>query len=214
MPTDRFYRLPEEKRKVICDAVRKEFARVPFEKASINQIIRNANISRGSFYTYFTDKEDAVEFVLNDDLTRMRSVCENALDINGGEYLDMLKVLFEYMVQKMQSTGEMMDIIKNVYPHADDKEVFLKKPVETACDAAGGTTDGCQWLMGRMDKGRLRIGTAEELHALILLGINALDISIRHYYQNPDRLGEIRRTFENMLDIIRNGAYRLRTAEG
>lgn len=48
MPTERFYRLPEGKRQAIREAALKEFARVPFEKASINQIIRNADISRGS----------------------------------------------------------------------------------------------------------------------------------------------------------------------
>ena len=49
MPTERFYRLPEAKKQVIRQAAIKEFARVPFEKASINQIIQNADISRGSF---------------------------------------------------------------------------------------------------------------------------------------------------------------------
>ena len=51
MPTERFYRLPEAKKQVIRQAAIKEFVRVPFEKASINQIIQNADISRGSFYT-------------------------------------------------------------------------------------------------------------------------------------------------------------------
>ena len=34
MPTERFYRLPEAKKQVIRQAAIKEFARVPFEKAS------------------------------------------------------------------------------------------------------------------------------------------------------------------------------------
>ena len=66
MPTERFHRLPEAKRQAIREAALKEFARVPFDKASINQIIRNADISRGSFYTYFEDKQDVVEFLLRD----------------------------------------------------------------------------------------------------------------------------------------------------
>ena len=49
MPSERFYRLSEEKRKMICEAAIKEFARVTIDKVSINQIIKNANISRGSF---------------------------------------------------------------------------------------------------------------------------------------------------------------------
>lgn len=121
MPTERFYRLPEEKREAICDAVRKEFAKVPFEKASINQIVRNANISRGSFYTYFSDKRDAMEFVLDDDFTRMRCLCEDTLESNDGEYLGMLRTLFEYLIQRMQSTSEIRNIVKHVLSYNENQ---------------------------------------------------------------------------------------------
>lgn len=53
MPTERFYRLPEAKKQVIRQAAIKEFARVPFEKVSINQIIQNADISRGMLLHLF-----------------------------------------------------------------------------------------------------------------------------------------------------------------
>ena len=49
MPSARFYRLPEEKRKTISEAAIREFARVTMDKVSIHQIIKNADISRGSF---------------------------------------------------------------------------------------------------------------------------------------------------------------------
>ena len=71
MPTERFYRLPEAKKQVIRQAAIKEFARVPFEKASINQIIQNADISRGSFYTYFEDKQDVVRYIFEDNARQM-----------------------------------------------------------------------------------------------------------------------------------------------
>ncbi|MEW4411010.1 hypothetical protein [Clostridium sp. AN503] len=49
MPTERFYRLPEAKKQLIREAAIKEFSRVPYERASINQIIHNADISRAAF---------------------------------------------------------------------------------------------------------------------------------------------------------------------
>ena len=83
MPTERFNRLPEAKRQAIREAALKEFARVPFDKASINQIIRNADISRGSFYTYFVDKQDVVEFLLKDTFEKMEDICKKELNHNG-----------------------------------------------------------------------------------------------------------------------------------
>ena len=53
-----FYNLPETKRERIYQAIKTEFDRVPLDKISINSIIKEANISRGSFYQYFESKED------------------------------------------------------------------------------------------------------------------------------------------------------------
>lgn len=64
MPKETFNNLPIEKQKSIFDACIKEFSTVPFSQASINQIIKNANISRGSFYQYFEDKWDAYEMMM------------------------------------------------------------------------------------------------------------------------------------------------------
>ena len=58
MPSATFYNLPAEKRERLLRAAREEFSRVPYESASVNRIIRSAGIPRGSFYMYFTDKEE------------------------------------------------------------------------------------------------------------------------------------------------------------
>ena len=64
MPSDTFFRLPEEKRCRLMDAAWEEFTSVRFSDASINRIIRTANIPRGSFYQYFTDKDDLFSYLV------------------------------------------------------------------------------------------------------------------------------------------------------
>ena len=58
MPKSTFFNLSEEKKKRIFDAAVQEFSTRRFSEASINQIVKNAGIPRGSFYQYFADKED------------------------------------------------------------------------------------------------------------------------------------------------------------
>lgn len=53
-----FERLPEEKKDRILKAARAEFIRNPYEKTSINRILKEAEIPKGSFYQYFDDKAD------------------------------------------------------------------------------------------------------------------------------------------------------------
>lgn len=64
MPTDTFFRLPDEKRKRLMDAAWEEFTSVRFSDTSINKIIRAANIPRGSFYQYFSDKDDLFGYLV------------------------------------------------------------------------------------------------------------------------------------------------------
>ena len=64
MPKDTFYHLNIQKRERIEKALEKEFSRTSFEKASISKIIKEANIPRGSFYQYFEDKEDAIQYMV------------------------------------------------------------------------------------------------------------------------------------------------------
>ena len=65
MPTDTFFRLPEEKRERILAAAREEFSGVKYGDVSINRIIRAAEIPRGSFYQYFTDKDDLFRYLID-----------------------------------------------------------------------------------------------------------------------------------------------------
>ena len=46
-------------------SAKKEFSKSLFKDASINNIIKMANIPRGSFYMYFESKEDIYFYLLN-----------------------------------------------------------------------------------------------------------------------------------------------------
>ena len=50
MPRDTFLNLPDAKRKAITEAAVDEFAAYPYEQASINRIVANSGIAKGSFY--------------------------------------------------------------------------------------------------------------------------------------------------------------------
>jgi len=64
MPTKRFSNLQEEKKILISNIVMEEFKRKPYGELKISAIARRAQISRGSIYTYFKDREDMFLFAL------------------------------------------------------------------------------------------------------------------------------------------------------
>lgn len=106
MPTDRFYHLPEDKRLNIQKAAIREFTRVPLEQVSINKIVREAGISRGSFYTYFEDKRDVMIYLLQDLTGRIKGVCAESLSRNGGDYFKMTEDVFEYLLMHFKEDDQ------------------------------------------------------------------------------------------------------------
>jgi AcrR family transcriptional regulator len=58
MPRPRFSRLDPEKQERILEAAAQAFAAHGFEEASLNQILEEAQISKGAAYYYFDDKAD------------------------------------------------------------------------------------------------------------------------------------------------------------
>ena len=52
-----FHNLPEKKRDMVVQAAVQEFALKGYEKASVNAIVREVGIAKGSLYQYFDNKE-------------------------------------------------------------------------------------------------------------------------------------------------------------
>lgn len=113
MPTERFYRLPKEKADCIRKAAVEEFKRVSPEEASINKIIQSAEISRGSFYTYFEDKYDLLRWVMEDFISDYRQFYITELEANGGDLWDVFERVLLHMIQWVSEQG-LLEIVGNM----------------------------------------------------------------------------------------------------
>lgn len=114
MPTERFFRLPDQKKQIIRNAVIKEFSRVPYEKASINRIVRDADISRGSFYTYFSDKQDALDYIFVEVRNQIKDLINQTLAENDGDYFDTWEQLLEAGLD-MVADEQLLRLAKNTF---------------------------------------------------------------------------------------------------
>ncbi len=64
MPNQTFFNLAEEKREQITQIAIDEFADNEFDAVSISRIVARAGIAKGSFYQYFSGKEDLYAYLL------------------------------------------------------------------------------------------------------------------------------------------------------
>ncbi|MCR5837779.1 MAG: TetR/AcrR family transcriptional regulator [Lachnospiraceae bacterium] len=85
MPKSTFFRISEEKRKRVIVAAQNEFFSHSYNEVSINQIIKNAKIPRGSFYQYFEDKEDLFLHVVQEQKKIIQEEFVKGMEKNGGD---------------------------------------------------------------------------------------------------------------------------------
>ncbi|MBE6748476.1 MAG: TetR/AcrR family transcriptional regulator [Ruminococcaceae bacterium] len=92
-----FDKIPEEKRKRILDAATDEFANYGFENTSIQQIAKRAEISVGSVYKYFENKDELFAMVVKENLTLLEELLLHHSSSNEDVIVKAEKVLKELL---------------------------------------------------------------------------------------------------------------------
>ena len=129
MPKSTFYNLNEEKREKIKKALKKEFTIHSFEKASISNMIEEANIPRGSFYQYFEDKEDALKYIIEDFLNDEKEKIKEFLIQNEGDIFLTTLDLYSYFVDKNYHEKE-VKLFQNIINKLRNENVNIYKNIK------------------------------------------------------------------------------------
>lgn len=103
MPKQTFHNLSIEKKQTLLVAAKKEFSRVPLHEAVISNIIKSADISRGSFYQYFEDLEDLFFYILGEHVKKNKNRFASELQLQKGDLLETFISLFGHMLEDFKS---------------------------------------------------------------------------------------------------------------
>ena len=185
MPTDTFYRLPEEKRQRLKKAIIGELARVPFAEVSINRIIQAAEIPRGSYYQYFEDKDDLLSYVLQEYKNCLMELLRKySAEANGDLFL-VCRELFDYTLT-YGLAEENFAVFRNVF-----SSLRLGKLLEE-CDAEVCALRKC---------GEIEMGDRERLQREILMAV--FKDSVARVFSHPDQAEQTKQDFERKLELLR-----------
>lgn len=117
MPRELFYKLSEKKKNRLFECAKDEFTDYSFEDASINRIIQNAKISRGSFYLYFKNKLDIYFYVLSENRNLIVNNFVNAIE-NKESIFDVFLGIYDMLIKYIYSSDRKFveKIIVNLNP--------------------------------------------------------------------------------------------------
>lgn len=122
----KFYSLYKEKQERIINSAFKEFAKNGYEMASTNEIIKDAEISKGSLFSYFTSKRGLYLFLLDYVLVIIDKIYEE-LNYDETDFFNRTRDLGLVKFRIMKKYPKVFDFL-NTVTKEDAKE--LKEEIE------------------------------------------------------------------------------------
>ena len=200
MPNPIFFHLPQPKRQRLMDAIWAEFTSVPYMDVSINRIIQEAQISRGSFYQYFSGKQDVFSYLLSTLLETAKQTMRAQLMAHSNDLFDAVLGMYDVIVwrkQKSRKTVEMtrLDAILRLNLKLDMSQFADCFPWQNA-------TDATYKLL--VDSG-YAVSSPLEARAILRMILSAMLSNITNHLQHATPEETSRQIMAYQLHLIRCG---------
>ena len=121
-----YYNLSDEKKQRIIQAIKKEVDGKSYDKISINQIVANAEISRGSFYQYFDDKQDIFLLLLDGFTDGIHRTFLETLRNSDGDIFQACLNVFDYVLTSYEYENYSI-ALKSVFLYSNINSMMLLK---------------------------------------------------------------------------------------
>jgi len=200
MPNPTFFNLPESKRQRLMNAVWQEFTSVSYIDASINKIIQNADISRGSFYQYFSGKADVFTYALGTILAEAKQLFSAQLTAHNNDLFDAILGVYELLLWTQSR--------KQKHPGAERLHTLIRLNAELDMSQFAEYMD-CSTCTRQIQNLLMQTGyilhTPLEcqalFHMLTTICLSNMADTLRH----PNHETHNRQLLEQQLDLIRRG---------
>lgn len=199
MPKRRFYNLSYEKKQRIINSAINEMSRVPFTEISINRIIQEADISRGSFYQYFEDKNDLISEVMSGYKDMMLEEIRNFLINQSKDIFELFIHIFKTTILFTESERHEKLICNFLNSVKNDAEFFCKITGEKDIEYA------MNMIISLVDTSNYRYSTKEDLINLMEIISAVICKTYIKITKRPESKSIFFQDFKHQLSMIQNG---------
>ena len=200
MALENFKKLRDKRKNNILDAIVRSIKTYGFDKLSIQEIAEEADISRGSFYNYFVDKNDAVYTLIQARITTFLDLFKESIMNCNGRLFDGTKQICEHVKRTLEK-DVYVEIAKNFKEFVDiGIKIMQSKEFENAINEL------LDWLLANTEEGKSIIKDRAKMMVVLELLINLLQsVTIRTAIEANYTINDNYKTFEYKLNIIKNG---------
>ena len=190
MPTDTFYRLPAEKRERLLAAIFDELSRVPVTELSINRIVQGADISRGSFYQYFRDRDDLIQFLLDSVRSHIADFISATAPACHGDPFELLRRILRWIRECGAASGSRI-FCTNLLAHLSASGCL------THCHLPCASLQQMQeWFDRYFDRAALSLESEEDFPLMLEMLLSLLRTAIAELFTPDTDADAILRSFD------------------
>lgn len=200
MPSNTYNNLSKEKKEKLIKAAIKEFSSVPYNKASINNIISKAGISRGSFYMYFENKEELFQYILYSHKEKFDEIIKISLITSSGDLKTSFIKIFDYIIDYISEEDN--DFFKQVFLNLNYQNKQYIVPEKF------GRKNKTKEFEKYIDKKKLVLSSNITLDDIFEIYISILIPGIIKYILKDTDLSIIRKNFNKKINLLCFGIYR------
>lgn len=202
MPTETFYKLNKEKQNTILFAIKKEFSTAELKDISVNKIVEDSKIAKGSFYQYFKDKDDAILYILKEFVETKKKDIQKVLEKNKGDIFKSALFIFDDIVLNKETKKDVI-FMQNVFQGiaARGINIMEMKNIENheCCDSK---------ILKSINISEYNIKSNLEIKAFLELIIKALGTEIIAVLNSKAEYKEAKKELEIQLKIIKRGVIK------
>jgi AcrR family transcriptional regulator len=199
LPTETFLNLSKEKKNKILEAIKNEFARVTFEKVSINKIVQNADISRGSIYMYFEDKKDMLSYVLFSFHDDIMSTIKESFNQNNGDIFAVFSEILKFTAE-FGTAKENIDFCKNIFSNQT-----VQNDILLHCESRSRKKDYFDLLKQYVHTESLNMSSPDDVYDIIDILISVTQKATVDIFLHIEEKDEILEEYKNKITILQRG---------
>lgn len=197
MPTMSFYKLDMEKQKRIIESAKQEFSENFYEDASINKIIKEINMPRGSFYLYFENKEDLYLYILELYLKEFKRILLELLEKNNHNIFESFISIYDYIVDIKTIEKNLID---KIFINMNSKRFEYAIPELLKKEVDGSIINSI-----KLNENSI---TEDDANIVMSILIPILFINVSTVLSEPSNKNIVREFYIKQINIIRKGLER------
>lgn len=160
----KFLSLKPEKQERIINAAIKEFAKKGYKNATTDEIVKEANISKGALFHYFNNKKDLFLFLYDYTLKILMNEFFGKIDLDEKDILKRLRQVLSIEFILVNKFPDMLDFVKTA-----NFEDFDEVRADLEARNKGYFTDSYSKILNNFDTCKFKEGTDIERALNVIL---------------------------------------------